>query len=196
MENKAIKIGFIVFAVLAVVFGFWQIKNTIQITNNPGKEAREEYANALEEAKTRVLDTDDDGLTDWEEINLFNTSVYLADSDSDGVDDKKEIENGTDPNCATGKQCGSDIIGTVEEAQTEIDAIQAQDSAVSSDLNQEFSEDAQAALNALETGGTPTSAQIRALLLDSGVSQEQVDMATDEELLVLFQEAAQQNQAK
>ena len=196
MENKAIKIGFIVFAVLAVVFGFWQIKNTIQITNNPGKEAREEYANALEEAKTRVLDTDDDGLTDWEEINLFNTSVYLADSDSDQVDDKKEIENGTDPNCATGKQCGSDIIRTVEDAQTEIDAIQGQESAVSNDLNQEFSEDAQAALNALETGGTPTSAQIRALLLDSGVSQEQVDMATDEELLVLFQEAAQQNQAK
>lgn len=42
-------------------------------------------------------DTDGDGLTDGEEVNNHKTNPLKADTDEDGVDDKKEIEIGTDP---------------------------------------------------------------------------------------------------
>ena len=34
-------------------------------------------------------DTDQDGLSDFDEINIYQTSPYLKDSDSDGVDDQR-----------------------------------------------------------------------------------------------------------
>lgn len=62
-------------------------------------------------------DTDGDGISDYDEKNVFGTSVYLKDSDGDGIDDYAEIKNGTDPNCATGKNCGSSAV-SIPETQT------------------------------------------------------------------------------
>ncbi len=42
-------------------------------------------------------DTDDDGLTDWQEIKVHHTDPHLADTDCDGVSDGDEVQNGTDP---------------------------------------------------------------------------------------------------
>lgn len=42
-------------------------------------------------------DTDEDGLSDADEIQLYGTDPLLKDTDSDGVSDAKEIELGTDP---------------------------------------------------------------------------------------------------
>lgn len=57
------------------------------------------------DAELKAKDTDGDGLNDWDELNLYKTSPYLADSDSDGNSDKDEIEKGFDPNCPVGQQC-------------------------------------------------------------------------------------------
>jgi hypothetical protein len=54
----------------------------------------------------KLQDTDQDGLSDYDEIYLYRTSPYLADSDSDGFPDKEEIEKGYDPNCPKGENCG------------------------------------------------------------------------------------------
>ena len=43
-------------------------------------------------------DTDDDGLTDGEEVNTYGTNPMKADSDDDGYSDAVEIANSTDPN--------------------------------------------------------------------------------------------------
>jgi len=51
------------------------------------------------------LDSDGDGLTDVMETGVYNTSAYLADSDSDGINDAAEIQAGTDPNCPEGQTC-------------------------------------------------------------------------------------------
>ncbi|MBU2576047.1 thrombospondin type 3 repeat-containing protein [Patescibacteria group bacterium] len=192
--DKSLKIGFLVFAIFAVLFGVIQISQTIRITNNTGdstEQDRQEYTSALEDAKMRVLDTDEDGLSDWQETNVYGTSLYLADTDSDGINDAQEIARGTDPNCAEGKICGSGIIGAVEEAQSSF-AEAMEDEYKTDALIVDFSEDSQAAMAALEQGTVPTPAQIRALLRDSGISEEQVDLATDEELLQLFQEVSEQ----
>ena len=50
-------------------------------------------------------DTDGDGISDYDEVNIFGTSMYLKDSDGDGITDDQEIKNGTDPNCAEGTNC-------------------------------------------------------------------------------------------
>jgi hypothetical protein len=54
----------------------------------------------------KLLDTDHDGLSDYAELNIYHTSPYLADTDSDGVPDAIEIAQGTDPNCPKGQNCG------------------------------------------------------------------------------------------
>ena len=43
-------------------------------------------------------DTDSDGLTDTEEINIYNTNPYKKDTDGDGISDGDEVRDGTDPN--------------------------------------------------------------------------------------------------
>jgi len=192
--DKSLKIGFLIFAIFAVFFGIIQISQNIRITNNslkPSKEDNQDYTSALEDAKMRVLDTDEDGLSDWEEVNVQGTSPYLADTDSDGIDDAQEIAQGTDPNCAKGKVCGSDIIGIVEDAQKEIDQMPSEEEDFTQ-LITDFSEESQGALNALEQGTIPTADQIRALLRDSGLSDEQINIASDEDLLKLFEEVSKE----
>ena len=58
-----------------------------------------------------LLDTDKDGLSDFDELNLYKTSPYLADSDSDGISDKVEIDALEDPNCPKGYVCDEVIEG-------------------------------------------------------------------------------------
>ena len=40
-------------------------------------------------------DDDNDGLTDLDEVQIYGTNPYLADSDSDDINDKEEVVYGT-----------------------------------------------------------------------------------------------------
>lgn len=51
--------------------------------------------NAAEEA---LLDSDEDGISDFDELNIYETDPYVADSDGDGYVDGAEILSGFDPN--------------------------------------------------------------------------------------------------
>ena len=44
------------------------------------------------------LDRDGDGLSSWDEVNVYHTDPGLADSDGDGISDGDEVLLGTDPN--------------------------------------------------------------------------------------------------
>ncbi len=46
----------------------------------------------------KSMDTDLDGLSDYDEINIYKTNTNLADTDEDGYVDGLEITNGYDPN--------------------------------------------------------------------------------------------------
>lgn len=56
-------------------------------------------------ADLKTKDTDQDGLTDYQEIYQFHTSIFLADTDSDGYTDSEEANSGNDPLCPTGEKC-------------------------------------------------------------------------------------------
>lgn len=50
------------------------------------------------QSQSMYMDTDGDGLTDRDEINVYNTHPALFDTDGDGLGDGTEIKLGTDPN--------------------------------------------------------------------------------------------------
>lgn len=64
------------------------------------------------------LDSDNDGLSDEEEITVHGTDPLIADTDGGSVNDGDEVKNGTDPldpdddNPALGDVCGAPVIDT------------------------------------------------------------------------------------
>lgn len=105
------KVGFIfmlVFAILTVGLGGLQLRNTIYgpfVIRAP----KDALASVTTDTDTRLknIDTDHDGLSDYDELNQYETSPYLPDTDSDGISDKVEIDRGTDPLCPEGTKCSS-----------------------------------------------------------------------------------------
>ena len=94
MKTKIIL--FIIFGLLIIAFGFWQIRSAIYA---PFKLAKYAKPPTTEEvlAALKSQDTDKDGLNDFDEKFVYQTSPYLTDSDSDGFSDKDEITAKTNP---------------------------------------------------------------------------------------------------
>ncbi len=119
--NKEQKIGFVLlffFAILVVGLGFMQMKRNIygpyalKVSSENGETSN--LSDYDENSKLQQIDTDHDGINDYEELYFYETSPYLPDSDYDGVEDKVEIDQGEDPNCPIGANCatGSSIINS------------------------------------------------------------------------------------
>lgn len=107
-EQKTGFVLLLIFGLLAIGLGVLQMRNTIfgpfVVRLSKTNEA-EKSLFLNEEARLQSIDTDRDGLNDFEELNFYETSPYLPDTDSDGIDDKVEIEQGTDPLCPKGELC-------------------------------------------------------------------------------------------
>ena len=74
-------------------------------------------ADEKREAELRVKDTDRDGLTDYAELNIYRTSPYLSDTDSDNIPDSVEIAQGANPLCPEGKNCtGADASALLQSS--------------------------------------------------------------------------------
>ncbi|HNV97585.1 MAG TPA: hypothetical protein PKL13_04790 [bacterium] len=110
-EDVIVKSLFIV-GIFSIVFGilgmYIGIKNSLIIP----EVTIEDRASVIENLN-RIKDTDLDGLSDYDELNTYNTSPYLEDTDLDGVSDYDEMVLGRDGVC-TGSNCGFVVAPTTE----------------------------------------------------------------------------------
>jgi hypothetical protein len=135
-------------------------------------------------------DTDGDGLSDYDELNVYHTSPYIKDSDSDGIPDGKEVENGTDPNCPEGKDCGIPLpannpqalnvnMGDVNAAQNDLN-----------NLDSLFANLQNGNGNVPASDTAAVAAQIRALLKQEGVGDNILNAIDDQTLIQMYNESA------
>lgn len=152
---------------------FYERVSDLQNQDNLLSSESDEAQN-LAEAENR--DTDNDGLNDAHELTIYNTSPYLSDSDSDGIDDKTEIESGQNPNCPEGTACSEERTGENGDGATVA------------------GEEAFSDFNTSEVLGIDLNSddidvdQVRQALKDQGVPADQVDALSDEELLEALQQ--------
>lgn len=166
-----------IFALIGSAAGFFiSVNNPFADILKQGAAA-DELAAKRQQAELLVMqtkDTDGDGLTDYDEINKYQTSPYLADSDSDGVDDKTEVMRGTNPNCPEGQQCFN--VAPAASATSPLDN-------TTPTLTS----------NTQSTGLSITPAYIRNLMTQNGVSAADLAQVTDEELMTEFQQFLKDN---
>ena len=122
-KRQRIITGTLVFVgLVAFTFGIFRIIGTI---NSPFKMKSTEITetsfllNSSQEAEIDQLrnkDTDNDGLSDFDELYSYKTSPYVRDSDSDGFNDKEEVDSGNDPNCPRDQNCSVTQTTPLEEA--------------------------------------------------------------------------------
>ena len=188
--TKSEKLGFaglIVLAVVILYLGFSQMGNNIKgpflarlaasLSKNNAEETKE--LNAEEQmAVLKTKDTDKDGLSDYDELNIYQTSPYIADTDSDGVNDKMEIEKNTDPNCPVGKNCKSELTNPTAGAST------------TTTLSLPFSTGPTADQLFMQSvfGSNPDPKTIREFLSKQGADKKTLDAFSDAELLQTFKE--------
>ena len=215
---------FFVVGLLALGIGVWYSRNTIrepflvsyednvEQNTEDNNQALEDFAKLLTE---RQKDTDGDGLTDYQEINIYKTSAYLVDSDSDRISDKDEIIRGTNPNCTEGEDCsfvytpdvgidaedlipiGDGFVSPEYIASAKVILLQHgyTEADVTTMTNEETVEIYNAMLNdpnsSLNQGqqfvaGGVGVAELRALLLDNGVPEDVLQQISDEDLLNVY----------
>lgn len=164
---------FIVFGLIALLFGGWRIIDTIRspfVIDQNKLLAQQQVQDSVESqiknlAELRAKDTDGDGLSDYDEIYVYGTSPYLEDTDSDGYSDKLEIETGNDPLCPAGQKCLVDSVASVSPGQTNVNT--------------------QAIVDPYNISAT----EIRQLLLDSGLDQATLNEIDDDSLRQMFLQA-------
>lgn len=130
-------------------------------------------------AEQKRSDTDSDQVSDYDELYIYHSSPYLADSDSDGLKDGDEIEAGGDPNCATGDRCDS--------------LVENSNGVIPNNASGTFAEDSAAALQdsvkiqqALATLQNLSTEEVRAILLEAGANEEQLSALSDDEVRELY----------
>jgi hypothetical protein len=145
----------------------------------------ERKAQEIEALKTR--DTDGDGLVDYDEIYIYKTSPYLVDSDGDGFSDYEEVFSGNDPNCPVGRDCSSFVNESEEAVVTDPvleELLQASEDSELAGMDIDL-DDPESITKYIEE---VTMNEVRRALLESGVSQEELDAIDDETLAELFYE--------
>lgn len=175
----------------AVIFGglsfFSNVKKPFLISYTGPRYVTSTEKESEQTALQRITDTDEDGISDYDELNIFATSPYIADTDSDGRADGTEILEGGDPNCALGKTCvSSELIQS--GASAEFFESQAPESPEV--VQVPTLEETLGALQSLSVE------EVRQMLGESGVDADQLAQLSDEQVMTLYQDAINQAAAE
>jgi len=198
-KQKAALFVLVLIASAIIVFWAWQFNTRLA---SPFSASSNKNINTASNNATSTsvdlhnIDTDHDGLSDYDEINIYHTSPYLEDTDSDGIPDGVEVKNGTDPNCPTGKVCsGSDV--PTSATSTEATSTTASTGTASTSANvpalsipaDVASSSQQAIQDAIN--GKADAATLRQLLISSGADKAMLDQISDTDLMASYQQTLQ-----
>ena len=172
------KIAVAVLGLVAFVLIIFWSKNLQFQLNDPftykGGDNKEAAVDDDSDVALRLKDTDNDGLNDYDELNVYLTSPYLEDSDSDGFKDGEEITNGNNPNCAAGGDCEMvDPLEGAEKTSVELDP----NTAILSDI---LSNTDMSSVSAEEIKA------IREAFIESGYDKKKLDSMTDEQVYQVY----------
>ncbi|MDO9399423.1 MAG: hypothetical protein Q7T79_01930 [bacterium] len=178
----------VVFGVFVLVAWTIQLKNSISSPFAYKGDGQNQLNNITTENSDEILktkDSDKDGLSDWDELNLYKTSPYLEDSDSDGFSDKQEVDSGKDPNCPAGRDCNVDQINqqattTINSDINNVNAVIGTQPVVAPNSN--------IGNVVAPASGQPDVATLRQLLLQQGMQKEVLDKISDKDLLDSYEE--------
>ena len=199
-EQRVVFVLLIFIGILGTIFGFGAIPAHLrrpfdeQLASYKGPEFLTESEQESREAeRQKTSDTDKDGLKDYDELYVFKTSPYLTDSDSDGFDDKTEVYSGNDPNCPTGKNCGTTLVESSEgtgSTSADVPALLANILSVDPTRFENTSfqslEDVQGFFSSL------SAAEVRSLLISQGIPAQTVEQLSDEQLQDLLQTSVEE----
>jgi len=207
-NQKLAVAGLAVFAVLIVILWSVQLKNNIYGPLNsqvPGTNEQAQIDNqTAADLALKNKDTDNDGLNDYDELNIYKTSPYLEDSDGDKIRDGDEVSKGTDPNCPAGRTCVAtepvdNSANPSASSNDTLNNLSNQSAALNNLLNQ-----MNTANPATDSGGTGDltaeqkqalqgidAASLRQLLIEAGMDKADLDQISDSELMQSFNETLQ-----
>ena len=194
-KQKIAVFALAILALIIVIFWAWEFNTRLTSpfsTPSSNKKTNTTSSNSTSTMSLTQVDTDHDGLSDYDEINNYHTSPYLEDTDSDGIPDGVEVKNGTDPNCPTGKVCnGTDIAPLASSTNSSLSTSTIETPSLS--LPADMASGSQQILqNALD--GKADAATLRQLLLTSGADKSMLDQISDEDLMKSYQETLQNKQ--
>ena len=178
-REKVNSVVILIVCVFALFFGYYQLTTTI---NNPfsflAKGSSVSDATQVDPQQTAIdalktQDTDSDGLSDYDETYVYKTSPYLPDSDGDGIPDGQEVKQGTDPNCPEGKTCFGSGLSASSTSSGTVPIFQSTPPAQAS---------AQIDIK-----------QIRAFLVQGGLTQADVDAMTDQDIMDTYKQVLAEN---
>jgi hypothetical protein len=174
------------FAILVVLVWGLQVKNSLSPKDvnisTGGSCPGGNCAGSSSDADLRLKDTDKDGLSDYDELNIYGTSPYLEDSDSDGISDYNEIQKGSDPNCPVGQQC---VVSPIDGAAAAGNPLE--DFLPPSDLGPTNIEGVMESAEKVLMG-EGDAASLRNMLVQSGMDPAVLEQISDEELLATYEE--------
>lgn len=198
--SKEQKTGFVllsVFAILVIFLGGLQLRNVIYNPFAVDFNVYDEEALVNDtEGRLKNIDTDHDGLMDWDELNTYKTSPYLEDTDSDGIEDKVELDRGMNPLCV--EKDGS-CIDDIDLVVTSTEKVETSSLLGSIENTYELGEEAGIFANE-ETGQnmytqalTDPGTLRKLLLLTGGISEEELAKIDDQTLLNMSKNLLQQD---
>ena len=130
------------------------------------------------------------------ELNIYNTSPYLEDTDSDGFKDGEEIKNNADPNCPAGRDCAGGLLDNSAAGQATSTSGASNDTlnsllnqfGVSQPETQPASGANSLSLDQLDALKNIDAASLRQLLLKAGMPKEALDKISDTDLMKSYGE--------